>query len=96
MYKLQDLLPVALIFVVATIGISIGADILGNVQDGQVTGAAGCNATDTTACGVNYNVSGFGLLSMVELGTWLPTISLVVAAAIVLGVLIYSFAFGKR
>jgi hypothetical protein len=60
MYKLQDLLPVALIFVVATIGIAIGADILTSVQDGQV------------ADGVSYNVSGFGLSSLTELGTWLP------------------------
>lgn len=60
MYKLQDLLPVALVFVVATIAIAIGADILTSVQEGQTSG------------GVSYNISGYGLGSLTELGQWLP------------------------
>lgn len=83
-YKLQDLLPVALIFVVATIAISIGADVIDNVQ------------TDQTADSYASNVSGYGLEAMAELGSWLPTLALVVAAAIVIGVLVFSFAFGRR
>lgn len=96
MYKLQDLLPVALVFVVATVAISVGADILTGIQTDYVTGAAGCNSTDTSTCGYEYNISAYGLGSLTELGTWLPTIALVISAAIVIGVLIYSFAFGKR
>lgn len=81
-YRLQDLLPIALLFVVATIAISIGADVIDNVQD------------DQTADSYAYNVSGDGLSGMGELGSWLPTIALVVAAAIVIGVLVYSFRMG--
>lgn len=82
-YQLKDLLPIALLFVVATIAISIGADIVTEVQTGQTSGTYA------------YNVSGYGLTSMDELGSWLPTIALVVAAAIVIGVLVYSFAMGR-
>ncbi len=83
-YRLQDLLPVAIIFVVATIAISIGADILSGVRDGQTVDTA------------SYNVSTYGLQGMLELGSWVPTLALVVAAAIVIGVLVYSFAFGRN
>ena len=81
-YSLRDLLPVAMIFVVATIAISIGADVIDSVQDDQTSGSYA------------YNVSTNGLTGMDELGSWLPTIALVVAAAIVIGVLIYSFRMG--
>ena len=83
-YQLRDLLPIALLFVVATIAISIGADVIDNVQEDQ---------TDNSYA---YNVSGYGLTGMDELGSWLPTIALVVAAAIVIGVLVFSFQMGGR
>lgn len=79
-YQLRDLLPIALVFVVATIAISIGADVIDSVQD------------DQTADSYAYNVSTNGLTGMDELGSWLPTLALVVAAAIVIGVLVYSFS----
>ena len=94
--KLEDLLPVALLFVVATIAISIGADIISSVQTGMVTGTAGCSAaTNYTMCGYAYNTSGYGLEGMVELGSWVPTLALVVAASIVIGVLVFSFTFRR-
>lgn len=80
-YQLRDLLPVALIFVVATIAISIGANILSDIRDGQ------------TASSYERNITVNGLTGMGTLGSWLPTLALVVAAAIVIGVLVYSFAF---
>ena len=82
-YKLNDLLPIALIFVVATIAIAIGASIIDSVQ------------SDQTSNSVAYNISGFGLEGMTELGSWMPTLALVVSAAIVIGVLVYSFAMGR-
>ena len=81
--KLEDLLPVALLFVVATIAISIGADIISNIQASQ------------TAATASYNVSGYGLEGMLELGSWVPTLALVVAASIVIGVLVFSFTFRR-
>lgn len=78
-YRLQDLLPVAIIFVVATIGISIGADVLDNIQ------------TDQTSGSYAYNITGYGLEAEAELGSWLDTLALIVAAAIIIGVLVTSF-----
>lgn len=80
---LRDLLPVALLMVVATIAISIGADVIDNVQD------------DQTADSYAYNISGYGLEAQEEMGGWLDTIALVVAAAIIIGVLVQSFAMGR-
>jgi len=80
-YRIEDLLPIALMFGVAVIGIAITADVIDNVQDDQVANSAA------------YNVSADGLEAMTELGSWTPTIALVVAAAIIIGILVYSFAF---
>ena len=81
-YRIQDLLPVALILVVATIGIAVGADVLNKIQDDQTSGSAA------------YNVTGYGLEAQEELGSWLDTIALIVAAAIIIGVLVTSFMIG--
>lgn len=79
-YQLRDLMPIALIFVVATIATSIGADVVTDVRD------------DQTANSYARNISTAGLDGLWELGSWYPTLALVVAAAIVIGVLVYSFS----
>ena len=95
---LKDLAPLAIAFVFVAIVIGIGADVLSNIQAGQVTGAANCGANSTggsggairyTACGYDFNATQSGLESTDELGSWLPTIALVIAAAVVIGVLSY-------
>lgn len=82
-YTLRDLLPIALLIVVSTIAISIGADVIDNVQTDQITNSYA------------HNISTYGLEAHDELGSWLDTIALVVAAAIIIGVLISSFAMGR-
>lgn len=88
-FNLNQLGVVAIAFVFVAVVIGIGADVLGDIRDGQVTNTAGCNSTVKTACGYDYNASTRGLESVDELGSWLPTIALVVAAAFVIGVLAY-------
>jgi len=83
-YRLQDLLPVALILVVATIGIAVGADVLTSIQG------------DQTADSYAYNITDYGLQAQDELGSWLDTIALIVAAAIIIGVLVTSFMVSAR
>ena len=83
-YTIRDLVPLALMFVVATIAISIGADILNRIFNGQ------------TANGYAANVTTQGLTGMQTMGNYLPTIALVLAASIVIGVLIYSFMGNKQ
>lgn len=88
--QLKDLLPIGLLFVILAIALSVGADIVQEVHDDQVTDAGGGNSTSYAS-----NVSSYGLESVSELGSWTPTIALVVAAAVVITVLIASFAFAR-
>lgn len=75
--SLTDLAPAAIAFVFIAVTISIGAEVLSGVQADQSAGTAQYNATQE------------GINSMAELGGWLPTIALVVAAAAVIGVLAF-------
>ena len=79
MYKMNisDLAPIAIAFVFIAVVLGVGATVLTSIQAGQ------------TASSFAYNASGNGLSSIDELSGWLPTIALVVAAAIVIGVLAY-------
>ena len=85
---LDSLSPAAISFVFIAIVLSIGATILSTVQTDGVTNTAGCNSTDVTACGYDYNATANGLESVDTLSGWLPTIGLVIAAAVVIGVLV--------
>lgn len=91
-YTVKDLLPVAMLIVISAVAIGIGAQVLGSVNDDYVTGAAGCNSTSKANCGYAYNATDAGLTGSTELASWIPTIALVIAAAIVIGILVYSFA----
>lgn len=84
---LSDLAPIAIAFVFVAIVIGVGADVLADIQSGQVTNTAGCNTTTKAGCGADYNSSGNGLTSLGELASWIPTLALVIAAAVVIGVL---------
>ena len=88
-FELNQLGTVAIAFVFVAVVIGIGADVLGDIREQQVPGTGGCNSTHVTNCGYDYNASTSGLNSVDELGTWLPTIALVIAAAFVIGVLAY-------
>lgn len=72
---LSDLAPVAIAFVFVAVVIGVGATVLADIQ------------ADQTVSSTAYNATGEGLTSLNELGSWLPTIALVIAAAIVIGVL---------
>lgn len=78
--SLGDLAPAAIAFVFIAVVIAVGADVLSDIQ------------ADQAASGYAYNASGNGLTSLDTLSGWLPTIALVIAAAVVIGVL----AFFKR
>lgn len=66
----------ALAIVVAAIVISMGSEILSQLQDTQTA--------NTTA----YNVTGKGLEGMSTFGNWIPLIALIVVASIVIGVIV--------
>lgn len=79
----QSLLPLGILFVVVAIALGLGAQVLGEIQD------------DQTANSYEYNASNNGLQAVDELSGWLPTIGLVVAAAVIIGVVITFLARGR-
>jgi len=79
-YSVQDMLPLAIAFVVVTIAVSLGATVLSDIQDTQ------------TADETDYNVTGEGLEALETFGEWLPTIALVVVIAVIIGIIIVYLA----
>ena len=72
-----DLLPVGLTIIAVVVALGIGASVLASIDAGQT--------------GVAKNITGTGLLSLKGLVTWLPTIALVVAMAIIIGLIVNAF-----
>jgi len=85
---LGDIATIAIVFVVAGIALGVGAEVLEDIYI-SVNGTDA--ATWTTGSLAVRNVSeGIG-----ELAKWMPTIGLVVAAAIIIGIVFTSFVRGR-
>lgn len=82
--NISSLIPLGVAFVIIAFVISMGAEILQDLYD------------DQTADSYAKNATGEGLESLEELGSWLPTLALVVIAAIIIGVLVTYLARGSR
>lgn len=105
-YGLKDIMPIALIFVVSIIGISIGGQILANIGTEQCETSYSWNTTTdrceldngsgfASGAGMSYaaNTTYSGLDGLGTFGSWFPTIALVFAAALIIGVLVMSMDF---
>jgi hypothetical protein len=79
--QLTDLVPVAIVFIVAAVAIGFGAKILTDIGAGQ---------TGTSAAIISN-----GTESLNQLGKYLPTLALVAVAAIVVGLVVTAFAFRR-
>jgi hypothetical protein len=73
---LNELFGIAMTFVVVTIGLAIGIDVVSDFQ------------ADYTANSLEYNASGDGLTGLSTLSGKLPTIAVVIGAALLIGILI--------
>ena len=80
MVTINQMGAVALALVVAVIVTSIGAQILGQIS------------TTQTANSYEKNVTTKGQDALKNLGDWLPTIGLIVAAVVVIGIIVGAFA----
>jgi len=80
---LAQVAPLAILLVVLAIVLSVGQDILGNIKAGQTT--------DSYA----YNATAEGEKGLDKLASWQDTIGLVVAAAVVIGIVVTALSFGK-
>lgn len=74
--SLNALAAIGITFVVVAIVLSFGAQILGELQE------------DQTADSYEYNTTGYGLEALGDMGEWLPTIALVVIAAVIIGIVV--------
>jgi hypothetical protein len=78
----SSLAPLVIMFGLVAIIISVGGSILAQVQ------------TQQTANSVAYNASTNGLSGITTMAAWLPTIAVVIAAAVVIGIIISHFRQG--
>ena len=77
----------ALAFVVVAIIISVGADIEQQIVEGQCTwntSTMDCVAGTTTT---GSNVTSEAMDGLTTFGEWLPTVAVIIAAAVVIGVI---------
>lgn len=77
--RLEELAVAAIILVTVGIVASVGADILTTIQ------------ADQTANSYAYNITGKALEALEKIGNWLPTVGLVVAAVVVIGLVVRYF-----
>jgi hypothetical protein len=77
--SLNEFGGLALAFVLVAIIISIGGTILTQTRSTQTTNA------------VDYNATTQGLTGITTMSQWLPTIAVIVAAAVVIGVIVRYF-----
>jgi len=81
---MRDLLSVGLIIVVSGIALGIGAQVLSSVQSSMTSGTTEYLAVGNATAGIG------------ELAKWYPTIGLITAAAIIIGIVISAFAIKRR
>ena len=100
--RLEALIPLGIAFVVVTIVLSLGADVVDDVRDSQVdsTYHCGLNSTNGTGgtllydgCGLNYNVSTDGLSGLSNISGKLGTIGLVLSIAVIIGIIVTYMSF---
>jgi len=84
LYRFQDVISFAMIFVVAIITIGVGANVLTGILAGQTANSYAANA------------STFGLVGLNTMASNMPTLATVLIASIIISVLIVSFAMGGR
>ena len=80
-YELRALIGLGVTFVVIAIVLSFGGTILQNLSD---------DAND----GLNrsaYNATQYGLSAIEEFASWLPTLAIIVVAAVIIGIIIRYF-----
>jgi len=92
--SLQDMSAYALAFVVIAVILGVTATILTQVKSTQCTGdywnatTGECLAGNTT---IASNATGYGITGTGTMSQWLPIIAVIIAAAIVIGIIVSAF-----
>lgn len=77
---MNQMTGIVLAFAMVAIVVGIGGTVLAGVQSTQTSGT------------IPYNATTSGLSGITTFGNWLPTIAVVLAAAVVIGIIVKSFA----
>ena len=102
-FAVGDLMPLAIAFVVISITIGLGATVLSDIQEDQCNDGGWFNETSGQCCSsvldcvnssesIAYNSSGSGLTALDTFSGWLPTVALVVIAAVIIGIIVLYLA----
>lgn len=75
----NDMLPFGLAVIAVVVALGIGASVLANIDAQQTAGS------------VAKNITGTGLLGLKSTVQWIPTICMVVAMGIIIGLIVGSF-----
>lgn len=79
-FTLSDLVPAAIAIVVAAIAIGMGSKVLSEVQ-----------GTESSTVSGLYNSTTEGINGLQDMAEFLPTVAIVVVAAIIIGIVVYYF-----
>ena len=71
----------------------IGLSLLGqgDLKTDFITETAGCNATDVSSCGLEYNATQDAQLGMSQITSQTPTIAKVGVAVVIIGMIVGGF-----
>lgn len=103
-FTLQQLAPIAISFVIIAIVLGIGSTIVSDVResscdtywnntDAQAPFCASASNNSLAAPGYVDNASINGVEAIGTIANWLPTIGVIVAAAVVIGIIVAYFRF---
>jgi len=84
MVSVHELSPLVIILVVTAIALGLGGSIIASIQTGQTVNSS------------SWNASSNGLNGIQTMASWLPTIAIIVAAAVVIGILSMMFIGGRK
>lgn len=87
-YNIAEILPIAITIIVIGLGITFGLDIMGDMQDDFITGAADCNSTTEIGCGADYNATRDASQAVSKFADKLGIIVTIIIAAILIGILV--------
>jgi len=108
--NINSLLTVGITLIVVGIALAFGLQIMGDIKKdillddctgyynttSSVCQVSSTNATKLSDPSVHANATGDAILGLTKLTGKMPTIGLVVAAVIIIGLLVGAFAFGRR
>jgi len=96
-FNIQDIWPIALVFVIAGLGIAYGLQAMGEARTDMVSHTAGCGLNSTggtggsilhTSCSAEYNATGQAIEGIAKFPAKFGTIATIVIASIIIMILV--------